>query len=417
MAGTSASKIKVTGKVKLIKSTKCFYWHLHLRWYEDGKLQRKSVATGLSETNDTNTRNKTRAKELLEVEIEKQEQFLEDELNEQEALLAAQPTREGILFADFMMQWLDIIKPTVKPTTFGSYQHNVQEVIAPYFREKDILLRELTTANILEFYDFQYKRVGKKTVQNYHANIHTALECAIERDYIDKNPIDKVKRPKAPKYNAKFLTLPETAELRAAVKGHKLELGVLLGAYYGLRRSEIVGLRWESISFDTNNITIEHTVTAANIDGKTIITADDTTKNKSSLRTLPLLPFLREKLLEIKAEQELHRKLCGKSYNKKEGIYIYTDALGNRIKPDYLSSEFPKFCDEHELRRVRFHDLRHSCASLLLANGVHMSDIQEWLGHSTYHTTAEMYAHKEVNSKRSTANAMEAIEGKTRTQE
>jgi integrase len=118
---------------------------------------------------------------------------------------------------------------------------------------------------------------------------------------------------------------------------------VIFGAFYGLRRSEIIGLRWESINFETNTITIEHTVTVAHIDGKRVVIPDDTTKTKSSFRTLPLIPAMRTKLLAIQAEQERNRKLCGKSYNKAEGRYIYTDALGNRIKPDYLSIEFPKF--------------------------------------------------------------------------
>jgi len=79
---------------------------------------------------------------------------------------------------------------------------------------------------------------------------------------------------------------------------------------------------------------------------------------------------MRAKLLAVKAEQEANRQLCGKSYNSAEGHYSYTDVLGNRIKPDYLSGEFPKFLAKHGFKRIRFHDLRHSCASLLLANGV-----------------------------------------------
>jgi integrase len=195
-------------------------------------------------------------------------------------------------------------------------------------------------------------------------------------------------------------------ELFEAVKGHKLELGVIFGAFYGLRRAEIVGLRWESINFEANTITIEHTVTVAHIDGKNVIVAADTTKTKSSFRTLPLVPPIRAKLLTVKAEQEQNRALCGKSYNRAEGQYIYTDALGNRIKPDYLSGEFPKFMEKQGFRRMRFHDLRHSCASLLLANGVPLKNIQEWLGHSDFSITANIYAHLDFNSKLVSAGAM-----------
>jgi integrase len=216
----------------------------------------------------------------------------------------------------------------------------------------------------------------------------------------------KVKRPKAERFAGKFLKQSEAVELFEAVKEHKLELGVIFGAFYGLRRSEIVGLRWESINFEANTLTIEHTVTVANIDGKKVTVADDTTKTKSSFRTLPLVPAIRTKLLAIQAEQAQNRKLCGTSYNKKESVYIYTDVIGNRIKPDYLSATFPKFMESNGFKRIRFHDLRHSCASLLLAHGVPLKQIQDWLGHSDFAITANIYAHLDFSAKHATAGAM-----------
>jgi integrase len=190
------------------------------------------------------------------------------------------------------------------------------------------------------------------------------------------------------------------------VKGHKLELGVILGAFYGLRRGEIVGLRWESIDFEANTITIEHTVTVANIDGKHVVIEGDTVKSKASFRTLPLVPSFRAKLLEVREEQEYYKNLCGKSYNKAHSQYVYTDKLGNRIKPDYLTRQFPVFMEKNGFRRLRFHDLRHSCASLLLASSVPLKQIQEWLGHSDFAITANTYAHLEFNSKLASANSM-----------
>jgi integrase len=148
----------------------------------------------------------------------------------------------------------------------------------------------------------------------------------------------------------------------------------------------------------------------ARVDGERIIVADDTTKTQSSLRTLPLTPVLRAKLLSVQEEQEQNRRLCGRSYNKDESRYIYTDVLGNRIKPDYLSSQFPIFLERNGFRHIRFHDLRHSCASLLLANGVSLKQIQDWLGHSTFKTTADIYAHLESDSKRAAAAALTWID-------
>jgi integrase len=274
-----------------------------------------------------------------------------------------------------MEQWLEHIKAEVKPTTYGGYQLNVEKAIAPYFRKKRILLQELTAEDINAFYVEQLKRVKATTLHRYHANISKALKYAVEKDYIPFTVMGKVKRPKPERYVGKFLKQYETVDLFEAVKGHKLELGVVLGAFYGLRRGEIIGLRWEAVDFEANTITIEHTVTYATIDGKRITVVGDTTKSKASFRTLPLVPSIRAKLLEIQAEQERNRKLCGRSYNKAESVYVYTDALGNRIKPDYLSSEFPTFLTRNGFRKMRFHDLRHSCASHLIANGVPLKQI------------------------------------------
>ena len=130
------------------------------------------------------------------------------------------------------------------------------------------------------------------------------------------------------------------------------------------------------------------------------------TKTKSSKRTLPLVPVFRERLLALQEEQKENRKLCGRCYNKKYADYICVDAMGNLLKPDYLSNSFQITLQNYHLRRIRFHDLRHSCASLLLANGVPMKMIQEWLGHSDFSTTANIYSHLDYASKVSSAEAM-----------
>ena len=195
-------------------------------------------------------------------------------------------------------------------------------------------------------------------------------------------------------------------QLFEVARGTKLEIPILLGAFYGLRRSEAVGLKWSAIDFNNNTLIVRHTVTSFSIDGKEMIYASDSTKNKSSMRTLPLVPAFKEKLLAAKAQQESNRKLCGRSYSKDFLDYICVNELGVRIRPNYVTTAFPKLLEEHGLRKIRFHDLRHSCASLLLANNVPMKQIQDWLGHSDFATTANIYAHLDFNSKLVSAQAM-----------
>ena len=304
-----------------------------------GRRKPKWISTGL-----TIKGNKKRAEQMLMEERRK---------------YANAKAGDDVLFADFMEQWLEIVKSTVSIPTYSSYVNAVKSIIAPYFRKKKILLRDLQAHDIQMFYQEQLQRVKASSVIHYHANIHKALKYAVKNDMIPSNPADKVERPKQDKFYGNFYDRDELNKLFEAVAGTKLELPVLLGAFYGLRRSEIVGLKWSAIDFEQNTITISHTVTSCNLDGKCVIVAKDTTKTKSSRRTLPLVPYFHEKLLAVKAQQERNQKLCGRSYNREFLEYICVDDIGDRFKPNYITSQFPKLLERNGFRKIRFHDLRH----------------------------------------------------------
>lgn len=354
----------------------------------DGKRKTKWITTGLPIKG-----NKKKAEKML-MEVRKE---FEPE---------CKPVQDDVLFSDYMLQWLEIVKPTIATTTFSSYSNMVKRIIVPYFKEQGIMLRDLRPMDIQVFYMEQLKRVKPNSVIHYHANIHKALKYAVKIDLLDANPADKVERPKKNAFTGSFYDSDEVAKLFEAAKGTVLEIPVFLGAFYGLRRSEVLGLKWDAIDFQNDTITIKHTVTSCNLDGKRIQLMQDTTKTKSSRRTLPLVPAFREKLLEVQAQQKECRRLCGKCYNKEYLEYVCVDEMGNLVSPNYLTGAFPKLLEKNGLRRIRFHDLRHSCASLLIANGVPMKQIQEWLGHSDFSTTANVYAHLDYNSKLSSADAM-----------
>lgn len=161
-----------------------------------------------------------------------------------------------------------------------------------------------------------------------------------------------------------------------------------------------------AIDFERKTITVKHIVTEVNKDGKNELVQKDRTKTKSSYRTLPLVGPIEEALLRIKAEQEENRRLCGRSYCTDYLEYIYVNEIGQLIKPGYLTAHLPKLLAKNNMRHIRFHDLRHSCATLLLASGISLKDIQAWLGHSTISTTANIYVHQEFNSKIASANAI-----------
>ena len=368
------------------------YFYIVLNYKDhEGKRKTKWLPTGL-----TAKGNKKRAEVLL------------NKARKEFVIESPVPT-DDMSFHAYLEQWVEIAKSTIQINTYATYVSLLKASILPYFKEKNIALQDLKPKDLQDFYTVQLRRVKASTVIHYHAIIHKALKYAVKVDLIPVNPATKVERPRQDRFVGSFYDSQEVNKLFEVAKGSKMEIPIIFGAFYGLRRSEIIGLRWGSIDFNNNTFVINHTVTSFNIDGKHIIHASDTTKTKSSMRTLPLVPAVKEKLLRIKEQQEHYRKLCGNSYNKEFLDYVCVNEIGERMRPGYITSTFPKLLAKHDFRRIRFHDLRHSCASLLLANNVPMKQIQDWLGHSDFSTTANIYAHLDYSSKLSSAQAM--VEG------
>ena len=252
------------------------------------------------------------------------------------------------------------------------------------------------------------RNISGNTVAHYHANIHKALDDAVRLKLIPHNPASDVERPKKDNFVASYYTADELMEMFPIFAGTKMELPVLLAAYYGLRRSEVVGLKWSAIDLVNKTITISHTFERVNVDGKAVDISKERTKNNSSFRTLPLIPEVETALIAAKARQEKQRKQCGRSYCKKYLEYICVDDMGNLVNPNYISGNFSNILRKNGLRPIRFHDLRHSCASLLIKNKIPMKDVQVWKGHSSFATTANIYAHIDTDSKQEAADMISA---------
>ena len=235
-------------------------------------------------------------------------------------------------FAEFCSMYLDIVKGSIAPSTYASYDGMLRRAIIPYFKNTGVLLKNIGVKDIQPFYANEMKKVSASTVIHYHALIHKILERAEKMDLIKSNPSNRVERPKAEHFEAGFYSSEEMDRLFEVSKGTKLEIPILLGAFYGLRRSEVIGLKWSAIDFEQNTLTIKHTVTSCNIHGKLQIVESDTTKTKSSLRTMPLALPVKERLLALREEQEKNRQLCGRSYNKNYVDYVCVNKVGNLMQ-------------------------------------------------------------------------------------
>ena len=312
-----------------------------------------------------------------------------------------------MLFADYLLEWLEIAKGRLAVATYSSYAAMINKPVGPYFRQRNLTLRELEARHLQMFYSEMLRKVKPNTVIHYHAIIHSALKYAVKTDMLVQNVADKVDRPKKNSFQPVFLSAEEMQKMFEALRGTKLELPVLVAAFYGFRRGEVLGLKWDAIDFERGTISVIRTVTTITVDGKQTEIEQQSAKTKSSLRTLPLIGSFREYFLQVKEAQELNEQICGNCYNHEYDGFVFVDELGERMRANYLTSAFPKFLESHGLRRMRFHDLRHRCASLLLANGVPIKHIQEWLGHSDFTTTANIYAHLDYKFKITSAQAME----------
>ncbi len=298
-----------------------------------------------------------------------------------------------LLFGDYLMQWVEMAKPNLQLSTYGSYKAKIKHM-APYFNERGITLNTITPTDIQTYYAWLMD-YGKSVQSCTHAHviIRRALEIAYRTDRIPVNPAAKVEKPKSPKYEAKYYDLKQLKVLFEKLKGDKYELMYKMTAFYGLRRSELCGMKWSSIDFDNDKITLNSSIVQACINNKTMLVKKDVMKNATSKRTMPLIPEIKEALLKMKDQQDRNKTYFSDGYNKEYLDYVWVDDIGMIINPNTLSCHFQTFLAQNGLPKIRFHELRHSCASLLLACGVNMKEIQEWLGHSAISTTADIYSH------------------------
>lgn len=231
----------------------------------------------------------------------------------------------------------------------------------------------------------------------------------MKKDILDKKPADKADRPKKNVYHGSFYSKDEMLNLFDAIAGNPLELCVKIAAYYGLQRNEALGLRWDAIDFEKKTISISHKVIEMNVGGKFVPVGEDVLKTKSSFRTLPLIPVVENQLLRERERQTKDRRLFKNDYCHDYLDYICVDESGKLLRPNYVTEHFGWVLRKYGLRKIRFHDLRHTCASLLLGSGIPMKQIQIWLGHSTSSTTADIYAHLDFSAQEQSTAAMSGM--------
>ncbi len=298
-----------------------------------------------------------------------------------------------MLFSDYLTIWHQRDRGKIDDVTWASYGC-ILNIVKPYFQELGITVGGLTDVDLEDFYKLQ-SCLGKSntTVHKYHVVIHKALGYLYKKHILMGNPADLADHPVPNNHIGRHLTVPELQEVVTGLAEDLIEFPVYCAGYYGLRRSEIVGLSWQNFNLYDDIFTIRRVVNEYSLDGKQIIEVKDKTKNKTSSRSLPIIPPFKQMLLRIKTRQEEYRRLCRNSYNTKYLDFICVNPLGDLIHPSYITDHFSNYIEKNGPKIITFHELRHTCASILYANNVDLKHIQLWLGHSTLQTTADIYSH------------------------
>ena len=328
----------------------------------------------------------------------------------------------NLLFADLLNEWLAFRHPDnivvgedfnfdkkIKLNTWAGYADNIKHNLYPTFMAYGCTVGEVTVEMLKGLYSNRLKSgLKKSSVAKDYTLINQALNYAISREMITVNPNSAITLHKIEKYNAATLNAEQMQYYLEFIQGDIIEIAVLLGGFYGMRRSECLGTRESQFDFRHGFFRANHTVTKATIDGEKIFIPSDKLKTDLSNRTYPLIQYVEERVKSKIQENKELRKLCGTSYGKKWLGYLCVHQMGEIIDPDYITSRHNTLLKKAGLPHVRFHDLRHSCVALMMANGVAIERIRDWVGHSDIRTTVNTYGHLEYQSKKETAAAIQS---------
>lgn len=364
-------------------------YYMVLNTRVDGKRKLKWISTGLSVKG-----NKRRAEQMLRETLQAYE-------------TGQKKVTSDILLADYIQSWLDCVRRKVDEVTYQGYEVLALRQVIPWFEERDVKLADVTLELLQRYIDEKAtsgRRDGKGGLSprslRLHKNIlYQTLTEAVKSGLLASNPCQYVVLPKSVRYESHFYTVDQLNQFFQVIRDEPLYPLLKITAIYGLRRSEVLGLKWDSIDFDAGTVTIRHTVSKV-----TKAVEKDKTKNATSYRSFPLTEEARSIFRAAQAAEKENRRLCGRQYQENDYVFKWDD--GRPYSPDYITRKFPALLEKHGMPHIRLHELRHSCASLLINAGFTLKDVQEWMGHADIKMTANIYGHLDVSRKQSMADKL-----------
>lgn len=305
---------------------------------------------------------------------------------------------------DYMLRWLeDYGKPNLAPTTYYSYSKIVEKHIIPSIGS--IIIEKLQPMHLQRYYSQKLQTLSNRTVQYHHRILKEALSHAVQWQLLNRNPADAVQAPKNKQKEIELPDLSNIDRLIHASKDHPDHIIIISAVFTGMRRGELLGLRWQDLDFDKNLLYVRNTLQRLPDKGKFFTEP----KSKKSRRQIIIPQFLTNLLKDHRKKQLEERFKLGHLYQDLDLVFPRPD--GTPADPGTVSHRFKALVDKIGLSGLRFHDLRHFHATLLLAENINPKKVQERLGHQTISLTLDVYSHLIPSMQNEIAEKLEEIYG------
>jgi integrase len=323
---------------------------------------------------------------------------------------------ERLTVAHWLTTWLGNTKPpSTAPKTWITYEGFVRLHLIPGLGH--IRLVKLMPQDVRNFLSQKLDAgLSPRTVKHLRGTLRAALNQAMNDDLIHRNAAAKVNPPEIQQRNLDVYSPEEARKLLAVVRGHRLESLFAVAIGLGLRMGECLGLQWSDISFERGLLTVRHNLQRVKRVRRGDVVKEGETKTErllgqpkgKKIHSLRLPTVVLDALRRHQARQQEERSLAGTAW-KGDDRYVFTTPIGTPLEQRRLDRIFKDLCDGAGLRQIRFHDLRHSAASILIAQGVHPKAIQELLRHSSIQLTMDTYGHLLEQVQQETADKMDEI--------
>ncbi len=314
--------------------------------------------------------------------------------------IAAMPER--LTVGQWLDHWLEnVAGPNTRPKTYGTYAYIVREHVAPELGKRP--LQKLSPQDIRAFMKRKSEQgLSAKTVKHLRDTLRAAINVAVKDGLVVRNVAAMVVPPRAAKHEMAAFSPQDAHRFLEATRGHRLEALFSVALCLGLRQGEILGLRWADVDLDARQITVRYQL--QRIDGKLTLVEP---KTERSRRTIALPQLAVSVLLKHRARQDQERDFAGSRWV--ETGMVFTTGIGTFLDQRNLLRNYYRILDTADVPRLRFHDLRHSAATLLLSQGCHPRVVMDLLGHSSISVTLDTYSHVIPEMRREAADQMDAV--------